>query len=109
MPTWLRPARYVLAKTRTSPGWRSSVLIWGPLASCPASLWGKETPNWLYTHITKPVQSKPDGDAPPQRYGLPTYCSAKSATSAPDSGFDVSAAPAPNCGIAGSATSAPDC
>jgi hypothetical protein len=26
--------------------------------------------------MTRPEQSKPDGEAPPQRYGTPRYCSA---------------------------------
>src|SRR5919198_1564499 len=31
-------------------------------------------PTCAYTYITKPEQSKPDGDAPPQTYGTPKYC-----------------------------------
>src|SRR5919198_638788 len=31
-------------------------------------------PTCAYTYITRPEQSKPDGDAPPQTYGVPRYC-----------------------------------
>src|SRR5205823_9909028 len=43
-------------------------------------LCGSETPTCAYTYMTRPEQSKPDGDAPPHRYGTPRYCSAIATT-----------------------------
>src|SRR5438552_14864390 len=71
MPTWPRPS-----KNTRSPGWSWSRETGLPIPYCAYELCGSETPTCANTYITSPEQSKPDGDAPPQRYGTPRYCSA---------------------------------
>src|SRR5436853_5311066 len=68
MPTWPRPSK----KTR-SPGWRSPRETGLPMPYWAYELCGSETPTCAYTYMTRPEQSKPDGEAPPQTYGVPRY------------------------------------
>src|SRR6476646_453590 len=71
MPTWPRPSK----KTR-SPGCRSPMETGTPMPYCEYELCGSELPICEKAYMTRPEQSKPDGSAPPQRYGTPRYCSA---------------------------------
>ena len=41
---------------------------------------GSETPTCANTYCTKPEQSKPDGLAPPETYGVPMYLNASATT-----------------------------
>src|SRR5438094_7792304 len=68
MPTWPSPSK----KTR-SPGSSWSRETGTPAPYCAATLCGSETPTCAKTYITRPEQSKPPGDAPPQTYGTPRY------------------------------------
>src|SRR5207248_11084011 len=68
MPTWLAPAK----KTR-SPDWSWLIDTGVPIPYCAYELCGSETPIWAKAYMTRPEQSKPLGDAPPQRYGTPRY------------------------------------
>src|SRR5919201_1599577 len=69
MPTWPRPSK----KTR-SPGCSEPRETGVPYPYCAAALCGSETPTCAKTYIVKPEQSKPEGEAPPQTYGVPRYC-----------------------------------
>src|SRR5439155_15459280 len=71
MPTWPSPS-----KNTRSPGWSWSRETGLPIPYCAYELCGSETPTCANTYITSPEQSKPDGEAPPQRYGTPRYRSA---------------------------------
>src|SRR4051812_36084974 len=46
-------------------------------------LCGRLTPACGNAYMTRPEQSKPDGLAPPQRYGTPRYCIAAATARAP--------------------------
>src|SRR6478672_4859019 len=47
-----------------------------PIPTWEYVLCGSETPICAKTYITRPEQSKPRGEAPPQTYGTPRYCMA---------------------------------
>src|SRR5919202_4520042 len=68
MPTWLAPAK----KTR-SPGCSWLIETGVPMLNWAYELCGSETPICANAYITRPEQSKPRGDAPPQTYGTPRY------------------------------------
>src|SRR5581483_6811398 len=68
MPTWPSPSK----KTR-SPGWRSLRATGLPIPYWAYELCGSEMPTWAKTYMTRPEQSKPEGEAPPQTYGVPRY------------------------------------
>src|SRR6266545_6194759 len=88
MPIWPRP----LKKTR-SPGssWSSGTGV--PTFHIAYEECGRETPSCAYAYMTRPEQSKPDGDAPAQTYGTPTY---DSATPTTPSYFDAGSTLAPS-------------
>src|SRR5215211_8811210 len=79
-----------LSKATMSPG-----CIWLRETGAPSPYWratpcGSETPTCAKPYITKPEQSKPLGDSPPQTYGTPRYCIAIETTS-PRAGVDTGA------------------
>src|SRR4051794_169729 len=68
MPTCPRPSK----KTR-SPGASWSFETATPAPYCAYDECGSETPTCAYAYATRPEQSKPPGEPPPQTYGVPRY------------------------------------
>src|ERR671930_2685631 len=75
IPPWPSPSK----KTR-SPGCNWSRETGVPIPYWAYELCGSETPTCPNTYMTRPEQSNPEGDAPPQRYGTPRERSAIATT-----------------------------
>src|SRR5919202_3061020 len=83
IPTCPGPYGSGSKKTR-SPGARNEGSTGAPSCTCVPVKCVSETPSLPYTYCIRPEQSNPtSGDAPPQTYGVPRYCSASSTACQP--------------------------
>src|SRR5215831_648198 len=75
IPTWPGPEA-VGSKKTASPGLRLRIETRRPARHCSCDVLGILTPIRAQTYCSRPEQSKPEGDSPPQAYGVPRKCSA---------------------------------
>src|SRR5437667_6181141 len=68
--TWVGPGATVLKNSR-SPAATCAFVIGFPCLNWSTTARGSAIPYWLYTYWVKPLQSNPDGSAPPFLYGAP--------------------------------------
>src|SRR4051794_10492395 len=73
----------VVEKNRMSPGARSSVFTDFPTRYCSRTSRGSDRPCRENTYCVNPLQSKPDGSAPPLMYGVPRSDNAVPASAYP--------------------------